>query len=199
MAHMGNIFDSANYPETEPVQLIIGDRWVWKRTDLGSDYPPASYALSYSLRLQGTGATEIEIAASESGSDYLVEVAAATTAAYTAGDYQWQAYITRTSDSERATIGTGYVEAVANRDAATTDPRSHSKIVLDAVEAVLENRATKDQESYSIAGRSLARTSLSELLNLRDRYRAEYKAELDAANIAAGKPAGGSRIRVRLQ
>ena len=50
---MTNLFDSSNYTTTEPETLTLGDRWVWKREDLGSDYAPASYALSYNVRLQG--------------------------------------------------------------------------------------------------------------------------------------------------
>src|SRR3990167_6523812 len=122
---MGNAFDSANYPTREPIELVIGDRWAWKRTDLGADYPPASYALSYSMRLEGTGATEIGINASESGSDYLVEVASVTTAGYTAGRYRWQAYITRSSDSERVMIDSGLGEGKPNSDASPADPRRH--------------------------------------------------------------------------
>jgi hypothetical protein len=184
---MGNAFDSANYPSREPTELVIGDRWAWKRTDLGADYPPASYALSYSMRLEGTGATEIGISASESGSDYLVEVASATTAAYTAGRYRWQAYITRSSDSARVMVGSGIVEVKANRDASTADPRSHARIVLDAIEAVLQSRASKDQEEYSIAGRSLKHTSIEDLLKLRNQYRAEVDAEERAANGKGGR------------
>ena len=75
--------------------LVIGDRWLWKRTDL-TDYAVATYALTYSLRLEGTGSTEIQITASESGSEYRVEGAAATTAGYSAGWDQGPAYITRT-------------------------------------------------------------------------------------------------------
>lgn len=173
---MGNAFDSANYPTREPAQLTVGDRWLWKRTDLGTDYAPASYSLKYALRRHDTGA-EIEITASESGSDYLVEVASATTAVLAAGRYLWTAYIIRTSDSERVVVGSGTVEVLANRDAVATDPRSHARIVLDAIEAVIENRASVDQQEYSIAGRSLKRMEIGDLLKFRDKYRAEVSAE----------------------
>ena len=92
---MSNLFDSDNYPTDEPEVLTIGDRWLWKRTDLGTDYPPSSYALSYNARLQGAGSTAISITASESGDDFLVEVASATTAVYTEGNYTWAAYHTK--------------------------------------------------------------------------------------------------------
>ena len=180
---MANLFDSTNYPETEPTQIIAGDRAAWKRTDLGTDYAPASYSLKYSARLEDSGSTEIEITASESGSDYIVEVGQSTTAAYTAGVYHWQAYITRTSDSERVTVDSGTWEVIANRDAATSDPRNHVKKVLDAIESVIEGRASKDQESYSIQGRSLSRTPIADLVVLRDRYRAEWVREQRAERI----------------
>ncbi len=184
---MPNAFDSANFPEHEPDELIIGDRWMWKRADLGADYPPASYSLKYSLRAEGAGSTEIEINASESGADYVVEVASATTAGYTADTYAWQAYITRTSDSQRVLVDSGTVKIVANRDASTADPRTHAKIVLEAIEAVIESRASKDQEEYAINGRSLKRTPLKDLIMLRTTYRAEVAAETAAANGTGSK------------
>jgi hypothetical protein len=183
---MPNLFDSANYPTTEPTKLAVGDRWAWKRTDLGTDYAPASYSLKYVLRRHDTGA-EIEITCSESGSDYLAEVASATTAVYAEGFYAWQAYIIRTSDSERVLVGQGTVELLANRDSVATDPRSHARKVLDAIEAVLESRASKDQEEYAIAGRSLKRTPIAELRALREAYKAEVDAEERKLNGAGSR------------
>jgi hypothetical protein len=183
---MANAFDTV--PETEPAAFIAGDFVTWKRTDLGTDYPPASYALSYKARLEGAGSTVISITASESGSTYLVELASSTTAAYTAGTYHWQAYITRASDSARITIDEGTFTVEANRSTATTDPRSSAKIILDSIEAVIANRATQDQMAYTIQGRSLSRTPIADLLLLRDRYKAEYQRELDAERLANGLP-----------
>src|SRR3990172_4891835 len=134
---MANQFDLANYPTTEPTILTAGDRIAWKRIDLGTDYPPASYDLKYSARLEVAGTTEIEITATESGSTYLIEIPAATSAAYVAGRYHWQLYILRTSDSQRITLTSGTWEVKPNRDTATTDPRSSVKIMLDAVESAI--------------------------------------------------------------
>ena len=193
---MSNLFSSINYPQTEPSELIIGDRWAWKRTDLGNDYAPASYSLSYTARLESSGSTTFSITCSESGNDYIVEVASATTAAYTVGVYHWQMYITRTSDSERIMLDSGTFELVANRASSTADPRTHAKIVLDAIEAVIEGRATKDQESYSIEGRSLSRTSISDLLLFRDRYKAEVRKEEIKEAIKNGK--SGAKVVYKL-
>jgi|TARA_R110000744_G_scaffold156160_3_gene271694 hypothetical protein len=180
---MANLFDSSNYPSTEPTKIIAGDRAAWKRTDLGVDYAPASYSLKYSARLESSGATEIEITASESGSDYIIEVGQSVTDFFKAGIYHWQAYIIRTSDSERLTIDSGTWEIIVNRDKATTDPRNHVKKVLDAIEATIEGRASKDQESYSIQGRSLSRTPIADLIMLRSKYRAELVREQRAERI----------------
>jgi len=194
---MGNAFDSANYPETEPEELVIGDRWLWKRQDLVVDYPTADYALSYTADKQGAGSTSFSITASETGGIYVVEVASATTAGYTAGIYAWQAYITRTSDSQRVSVARGTWNVISNLSASTADPRSHVKKVLDAIEAVIESRATVDQMAYTIQGRSLSRAPLPDLLKLRDTYKAEYAAEINNERRKQGKPAR-NRLLARL-
>lgn len=185
-----NLFDSANYPTTEPAQLVAGDRWAWKRTDLGVDYPPASYSLRYSARLEGATGAEIEIVATEVGADYIVEVPIAATGTYAPGRYRWQAYILRTSDGERVTVGTGIFEVVANRETSSADPRSHARKVLEAIEAVIEKRATIDQMNFTVTtgsgSRSLGRIPIPDLLVLRDRYRQEAANEDDIAKVAAG-------------
>ena len=111
---MADLFDSTNYPTTEPELLVIGDRWVWKRTDIGTDYAPSSYALSYNARLLGTGSTTFSITASESGTDYIVEVASSTTSSRTVGVYAWNMFITRSSDSERIALDSGKFELKDN-------------------------------------------------------------------------------------
>ena len=65
--------------------------------------------------------------------------------------------------------------------AAGHDARSHVQRVLDAIEAVLEKRATLDQERYRINNRELVRTPVADLLKLRDRYRGEL-ARMKAAS-----------------
>ena len=175
---MANLFDTGNVPTTEPATIVAGDLLQWKRTDLGTDYANGSYTLSYKARLEGTGSTVITIAASASGDDFLVSVGQSTTASYTAGDYRWQAYITRNSDSERLTIDSGTFEVAANRSASTADPRSHPKIMLDKIESILEGRADGDAAAYSINGRSLTKLDITDLLMWRDRYRADYLREV---------------------
>tara|TARA_B100000768_G_scaffold93345_1_gene87305 strand:+ start:3843 stop:4427 length:585 start_codon:yes stop_codon:yes gene_type:complete len=193
---MANMFDQALYSESEPAEFVAGDRVAWKRPNLGIDYPPATYSLSYSARLENNADMEITLTASESGSEYIVEIPAATSKNYRVGTYHWQAYITRQSDNERVTIDSGTFIVIPDRANSNLDPRNHIKIVLDNIEAVIQNRATKDQESYSIQGRSLSRTPMADLIMLRSQYRAELVREQRAERIKNGLGHSGI-IKVR--
>ena len=179
---MANLFDRDNYPDQEPNTLVAGDRFVWKRTDLPSDYPTDTYALTYEFH--------------EADNIYYVEVASSTTASYSVGDYNWDAFITRTADSQRFRIDNGKTKIVPNLANTNADTRSHAKKVLDAIEAVIEGRASQDQMSYSIAGRSLSRMSIDDLLKFRDRYRSEYMTEVKRLRIK-NKQDTGNTIKAR--
>ena len=192
---MSNAFDSANYPTAIPAELVAGDRWVWKRIDLTSY--GSGYTLTYELTAEG-GSTPVTLTATLSGSDYIIEVSAATTAAYTAGTYRWVALITRDSDSERYRIGYGSVVVKPDPATSEADPRSHAKKALDAIEAVLEKRASQDQQAYTINGRSLERIPHKHLRELRDYYAAEVRREEKAEAIRQGKNAG-NQIKVRMR
>ena len=195
---MANLFDRDNYPKQEPDLLVVGDRWTWRRPDLVSDYPTADYALTYEFHEDsgGGGSHKFTLTATETTDDYLIEIASATTANYATGDFHWYAFITRTSDSERIAIDDGYAKIELNFADTNADHRSHAKKVLDAIEAVLENRASQDQMSYSIAGRSLSRMSIDDLMRFRDRYRAEYNRELKKWRIK-NKQDTGNTIKAR--
>jgi len=187
---LANRFDSTNYPTTEPETLVIGDRWSWKREDLGSDYAPASYALSYNARLQGAGSTTFSITASESGDNYIVEVGSSTTASYTKGTYNWSAYVTRSSDSERIEIDSGVWSVELNLAASTDDPRTHAAVMVDKLEATLESLAAKLTTSYSIADRSNTLRSMEECKQQLREYRAELRRETYIARAKNGQRTG---------
>ena len=73
-------------PTEEPAVIIAGDTLQWYRTDL-PDYPADDgWVLTYNLR----GASVIDIVAiTYQDKSFEVNVVAATTAAYTIGDYWW--------------------------------------------------------------------------------------------------------------
>jgi len=188
---MANLFDSSNYPTTEPYDFSAGDRVAWKRTDLGDDYSTSLYTLTYQARLEAAGMTVISLTATSSGNDYLIEVAAASTAVYAAGEYHWAAFITRNADSERVEIDSGTFTVKPNKATATSDPRTHTKKVLDAIENVIEGRATKDQESLSVEGMTLDRTPIPDLIVLYSKYKGIYVREQREERMRNGKSHSG--------
>ncbi len=173
-----------------PSTLTIGLSWEW--TASFADYPAGDYSLSYTL-INSTN--KITIPAAASGDDFAVTVAAATTAGYTAGDYAYQAIVTSGSDSYLAEEGSVTLQP-GFAALTTSDRRSHAKKVLDAIEALLENKAGEDQQQIMIAGRQITTFSPFELLRFRDRYRAEYQRELRAERVARGE-SGGRTIKTR--
>ena len=195
---MSNAFDRTNYPTQEPDTIVVGDRLLWRRDDLANTYSPSSFALTYEFHEDsgGGGSHKFAITAIEADDTYYVEVASATTASYADGDFIWNAFITRSSDAQRIRVDTGRTTVVKNLANTNADLRSHAKKVLDNIQAVLENRASVDQSSFSIAGRSLSRMSVDELLTFRDRYKVEYLQEIKEARIK-NKQRSGNTIEVK--
>lgn len=134
-------------------------------------YPAPKWQVSAVLRGPGS----IDLDAEAEGTQHRFHVTAAQTAEWAPGTYWY---------SIRATDGTDVIEVEAGEivikpDLAAAagghDGRIHAQRVLDAIEAVLEKRATLDQERYRINNRELYRTPIGDLLKLRDRYKAELR------------------------
>ncbi|WP_445289086.1 hypothetical protein [Variovorax atrisoli] len=154
----------------EPVSIIPGDTVKWTRTL--ADYPPsAGWALSYELL---NAQHRYEIAATADGNAHRVVVSAQTTQTYTPGAYEWRARVTNAE--EVYTVATGRL-TVAPSFGAAADIRSHARRALDAIEAVLEGRATSATAEYEINGRRLKYIPLNELHALRTKYQREVAAE----------------------
>jgi hypothetical protein len=174
------------YPNVElfPERFIAGDE-----LDIGpwtfDDYPASTWDLSWALVVDGS---QLQLTAQESGDDFSLTIGSAFTAAFPPGLYSWQAYVTDVG-GDRTTIGEGVVEVITDFDQQGSgfDARSPVKKTLDAIVAVIENRATKDQMGYTIQGRSLARTLLSDLVEFRAKYQQLYDAELKGLEALKGK------------
>ena len=180
-------------PTTEPKQLVIGDLWTWKKSL--ANYPADdSWILSYSMRRVGTPV--IDFSASASGADHLVSVAAATTAAFTAGRHNWEAKITKAA--EVYFIAKGEIEILPDLSAEdnTYDPRSHARKALDAICATLEGTAKHEQSSLTVEGLSLGIASRAELYDLKMRYQEEVRQE-EAETAAAAGLANPAKVRLR--
>jgi len=186
---------AASIPTNEPSQLRAGDTWKWRREDL-ADYPAGTWTLKYRFKNAAGG---FEVVATADGIAHAVTVAASTTAAYAAGAYSWVAWVE--SGAEKYTVDSSEVQVLPDlRSGAATaaqDVRSHPQRVLAAIEAVLEGRASRDQEEYRIGDRMLKRTPVADLLRLRDRYRAEVASEAAGRRLVAGETPGYA-LQVRL-
>lgn len=183
-------------PTNEPDQLRAGDTWQWRREDLTADYPAGDgWVLTYRFKNAAGG---FEIVAEADGDNFAIEASAASTEDFTAGTYRWQAQVVLGAVKKTVDTGTFVVQPglFIDGDETALDQRTHARKVLDAIEAVLESRASKDQQEYSIAGRSLKRTPIADLIMMRDRYAAEVRSQ-DAADRTANGLPDKRRVYVR--
>jgi hypothetical protein len=172
-------------PTTEPSSINAGDTAKWLKSL--PDYPASeSWVLSYELV---NSANRYTFSAVAQGDAHLVTVGAASTALWVYGSYVWRARVAK--DGEVFTVGQGHL-TIEPAFSAAVDARGHARRTLDAIEAVLENRASSATAEYQIAGRSLKYIPIPELLALRDRYRQEV-----AREEAASRLGGAGRIYVR--
>ncbi|WP_191284944.1 hypothetical protein [Aliiroseovarius zhejiangensis] len=107
------------------------------------------------------------------GANFTVSANGAATGAWEPGTYFVSVRMQNGGDVFEIEHGACQVVADTARANIGHDARTHAAKVLDAIEAVIESRATKDQLSYSIGGRSLQRTPIADLIKLRTAYRAE--------------------------
>lgn len=162
-----------NIPQT----LTAGDRWSW--TDSLSDYPATLWALTYYFRGPSTIAAAAGIA---SGSDHVITVTSETTNPLKPGVYDWQARAALiATPTTIETVAVGRLTVAPNLANAAVDNRSFNVRVTEALQATIEGRATTDQLSMSIAGRSLSRMSWDELLKAYDRFKALAASESGAS------------------
>jgi len=175
-----------------PPMLRAGDSWAWR--DSFPDFKANDgWTLAYSL-VNAAGKIDLpSLGITADGADFAIAVTATVTAGYAAGVYTQVARVSKSADV--LTVGSGTLQVLANLLTAA-DTRSHARKVLEAIEAVIERRATMDQENYTIGTRSLARTPIGELIKLRDLYRQEAYAEKAAEALAQGLAPSG-RIQVR--
>ena len=174
-------------PTVEPNEITAGDLVTWKKSL--ADYPAgAGWVLSYALT---TSAAHISITGTADNDDHLISVAAATTAAYTAGEYSIQGYVT--NGLERYRVYKGDITIRPDRAQATSglDNRTHARKMLDLIEAALEALAAGTMRSTSILGTTYTRKDEAQLSALRDRYLTEYRAEQNAERLKAGKKPRG--------
>lgn len=144
---------------------------TFDRTVILTAYPAQDWELLVYLR--GPQSIDLEAAAEGTGHRFLVS--ATDTAEWAAGEYWYSLRVTNGGDVAEVESGQITIKPDLAALESGHDGRAHVQKVIDAIEAVLEKRATLDQQRYSINNRELWRTPIPELLMLRDRYRAELR------------------------
>lgn len=175
-------------PTREPQNITAGETLTWTRTL--ADYSPADgWALNYFYRSRnGVGFDAVAVAAASD--DYLVEVPSSATASLAPGTICWQAWVSR--GSERYLVGSGETKVahgfVGGTATTTVDARSTAERILDAIDATLEGRVTKDISQYMIGNRQLIKISPNDLLALRKHYADLVAKERRRRRAKAGQP-----------
>lgn len=160
------------------------------------DYPAsAGWVLTYTLVPRSVGASRITLGSQADGDEHRIQASATTTAAWVAGQYSWVASVARAG--ERYTLAQGAVQILPDpASASVMDTRSQARVALDNICAYLADAQNLSAAKYSIAGRSLDRHPMSELLRLKSHFQVEVAKEDAAARVAAGLP-DNRRVYVR--
>lgn len=178
---------------SEPESFVAGDSVEWSLSL--PDYDPPQWEVIVAF----VGAARQFLAAGYDAGDgtHRLRLAPSVTATVLPGIYAWQRYAI--SATERCCIAHGTVRVLPNFATQTTgyDARSHARRVLDAIEAVLENRATEDESYIMIGATQITKLPHADLLALRSQYRREVANETAAERIALGLDSGRT-VRVRM-
>lgn len=170
-------------PTVEPLILAVGDSWEWEKSL--SDYPADDgWSLSYYL-INSTN--KITVSTSASGAKHVVDVPAATTAGYTAGDYKWYSYITKGAD--RYKVDEGEIEITPDvATVATLDTRTKAQEYLALIDSLLAGHTSA---SYTIStpdgsSRTLNRHDRQQLEDARTKWQAVRNMEIRRERSARG-------------
>ena len=171
-----------------PASLIAGDSL--RLAIPQGDYPSADGWVA-SLVLQPiAGGVPTTVAATTENGDWVLLLSSAASAALEVGVHRY--VIAATKAGERSTIGAGDINVLPDPAKAAQDLRSPARRALDAIDAVLENRASAEDMKYTFAdGRALEKIPHADLLALRQHY-----ARIVARETNKGR--GPKRVLVRL-
>jgi hypothetical protein len=165
---------AAAIPEIEPSSFFCGDTVTWKIYN--SDYLASTYTVGYSL-VNTTKIITLTSAAYETDW-HLITISSTTSAAYTAGTYDWISYFQKTG--ERWNRGSGQMVLKTNYATQSSgyDARSTVQKIFEALEATILGKATKDQLKIKVGDREITKLSPNQLLYWRNFYADEYHKEI---------------------
>lgn len=171
-----------------PAQLIAGD--ALRLAIPVGDYPASGgWAVSLVLQALAGGAPET-VVATDGAEDWEIAVSSAVSSDLVPGPYRY--LIAAVKAGDRSTIDSGQIEVLPDPARAAQDQRSPARRALDAINAVLENRASSEDMKFTFAdGRALDKIPHADLLALRTHY-----ARIVAREATKGR--GPKRVLMRL-
>jgi uncharacterized small protein (DUF1192 family) len=170
-----------------PRRITIGDTITWDETL--DDFPASVlWVVTYSFTSKDTNFQSGHAAVVD---DHRITI---VTTSLKEGHYAWTKKVTDGTSTFTLESGILDVDPDLSADTAGVDRRSYAAIALDAIEALLKGKATKDQTSYSLNGRALSRYSIDELREWRAQLRVEVRDEDQKARRKSG---GKSHANVR--
>ena len=178
-----------------PSAIYAGDTLLFELA--GGNYPAnESWTLTADFRASEATAITAVASADSDGTSHLFNVAAATTAQWLPAVYR--GIIRASNGSHTATIWTGTLEVLSDyaQMESGTDTRSHAQKCLDAIESVLEGKATRDALSTTIAGQSITRMTFDELLRAKTFYQSVVDQE-NAKDLAGRDMTNHSNVLIR--
>lgn len=132
------------------------------------DYPPADgWSVSLAIRLAGGAAQKID--AVHNGSVYVFTISPSVSGALPGGLAAWQCSAER-SDEVRKLVDSGRMEITPDLMDEDSDPRSKAEIMIEAIDAFLQDRATDGQAEIMYKERQLKYMPVGDLLRLRSYF-----------------------------
>lgn len=166
---------------TTPREIVAGTTVEWSESLRHT--PADGYTCEF--RLAGADAVTISATPSEDNTSFDLRLAPTDTESLATGEYFYQIVTLKDDDVFLETSGEMLVNSLVGT--AGYDGRSVAKKIVDAIDALVLNRATIDQQSYQIGTRQLSRIPWADLPATRKYYAAIVDQEERRARLAAGK------------
>jgi hypothetical protein len=163
-------------PTVEPLRLQAGDTLNFTR-ELADFDAGDGWTLTYrAISRLGLDAIDIAAATADDGSGFEVDVPAATTAAWAAGEYTLYGFVTDGTD--RYQVYQGKLTIAPDPESVDfVDSRTYLERVLEKLEKVIEEGVIREVIRYSYGGVSTEVQSMRDALDARDRIRAAIAQE----------------------
>jgi len=177
-----------------PNEIRIGTTTEWSYSH--SDYSPSAWSLTYHF-ISDDGTKKVSIDATAGTGEWIVKINPATSQNFTPGGWTYVALVTDGTDTYE--VNSGAVTILPDPTAADiTAFESHTKKVLDMLEAAMEGRASRTDLEYQIGNRKIKHMSPEQIYRLWKVYKIMYDKERKAASL--GEQLGpGANVAVRFR